>query len=253
MTCDKNYSRILWVSMICLVIMNGSSYADGIQNHLEALAKSQLDLCRHTQGCEPVAIRQCEKVMAEGLELCNPALRARPNATRAWSDCLTRYVDKEMGSGTILSLSLNPVCRRSEEAAQKHFGSQPVSQEVAKYFSANGFDLNTLRLYDTKEEACAIGAKITREKMEKMGPVEVLTNLTGIKQTSSISGDGSTSYKHYYKTTVYHYGKCEGNIESRLLRRHAGKRKGSIIRTKYSDYLYVVVDCKMQPKPTICD
>ena len=246
---------IVWLDS--LVIINSAVFAGdnaaAMTNFLNAISKTQMELCLHTRGCRVNEIRHCEKIMQNGLSQCNTILREKPNALHAWSECLTQYVDKELGEGSIIGFSLQPACQIENKPLPAHNGPQPAAQLPPKYFSTNSFDLKTLRVYDSKENACTAGAKQLQMIQQRNGSVEAKVSLAKINKTVSISGQGSTPYKQFFDRPVLKYGECTGVVETRFLKKFLGRKKGTIIKTNYKEDIYVIVDCSNNPKPSICD
>lgn len=249
---DMNISTIVATTAFLLV----STLAVGNENIIRMIHGVQLDMCKHTQGCKPSDISHCENEMKGAFTVCDRFLKEDKPRVNMFSDCVTSEMTRRIGQAKVMNFMLAELCPVPEIAKTIPQPGMPRAAEQPQYFIAIGLDYKTLALSASPQEACARGAAKQKEVVEKdNSSVSIDINLGPTQKTRSITGTGEDAYKYLFGKTTFLYGKCTGKHISTFIKNDhvTGFKKGEKLVANYEPDIYVVVDCKSNPKPAVCD
>jgi len=224
-------------------------------NVLTLLHKIQLTNCLHVENCNASEIRTCKALMEKAFIKCDAKYYEQPNSTTNWAGCIGLYLKNNMSGRKFGFMMHGQECVDPDKKTVLNSGADmPRAAEQPGFFTAIGLDIDSPTLHVSPISACVAGAKKASDLVnQKFKDLHMEIYVSDAKKTNAVSGDGIIGYNLMLGKTTHKYGKCEGREVTTYLKKWGRRKAGDKTTVGFQEDIYVVIDCKGSPKPTVCD
>lgn len=239
---NNTVTVIFFLTIFPTVIFAGSPLLDKF--HGDTLAT-----CNIGAMCSKENKASCISLHRSAFEKCDPLFYKYPKSSHKFASCIAMATTS--GLTKIMQGIDYMKCNNLPKEIYKSEATNPIDHpQKLEYFTDNSLDFYNLQLYGSGSDACKAGLNRLKKLSEEKGDSRVDFNITKV-DVSNYSG-GSEYHTHIFSTPGYKVGDCFGTTKTTVLKSNGVFKKGEVILGKFSERIFVAVQCHKEPLHASC-